>query len=45
MSNLIDDMSFRQALHTVRNRTEAYHQLQGLIRKVFSMGRILSTIA
>lgn len=33
--NLIDDMSFRKALRTARNRTEAYHQLQGMIRKVY----------
>ncbi|WP_256593823.1 transposase [Legionella feeleii] len=33
--NLIDDMSFRKALRTARNRTEAYHQLQGIIRKVY----------
>lgn len=33
--NLIDDMSFRQALRTARNRTEAYHQFQGFIRKVY----------
>jgi TnpA family transposase len=33
--NLIDDMSLRQAIRTARNRTEAYHQLQGLIRKVY----------
>ncbi len=33
--NLIDDMSFRKALRTARNRTEAYHQLQSIIRKVY----------
>lgn len=33
--NLIDDMSLRQAIRAARNRTEAYHQLQGLIRKVY----------
>lgn len=33
--NLIDDMSLRQAIRTARNRTEAYHQLQSLIRKVY----------
>lgn len=33
--NLIDDMSFRQALRTARNRTESYHQLQGMVRKVY----------
>ncbi len=34
--NLIDDMSLRRAIRTARNRTEAYHQLQGLIRKIYS---------
>jgi TnpA family transposase len=34
--NLIDSMSLRQAIRTARNRTEAYHQLQGLIRKVYN---------
>jgi len=33
--NLIDDMNLRKALRTARNRTEAYHQLQGMIRKVY----------
>ncbi|MDQ5884450.1 MAG: hypothetical protein QG556_790, partial [Pseudomonadota bacterium] len=33
--NLIDDMSLRKAIRTARNRTEAYHQLQGTIRKVY----------
>ena len=28
-------MSFRQALRTARNRTESYHQLQGMVRKVY----------
>lgn len=28
-------MSLRQAIRTASNRTEAYHQLQGLIRKVY----------
>ena len=32
--NLIDDISLRQAIRTARNRTESYHQLQSLIRKV-----------
>lgn len=32
--NLIHDMSLRKALKTARNRTESYHSLQGLIRKV-----------
>ncbi|MBE9527512.1 MAG: Tn3 family transposase [Proteobacteria bacterium] len=34
--NLIDDMQFRKAIRTARNRTESYHQLQGLIRKIYS---------
>jgi TnpA family transposase len=34
--NLIDDMSLRKAIRTARNRTEAYHQLQSLIRKVYN---------
>ncbi len=29
-------MSLRRAIRTARNRTEAYHQLQGLIRKIYS---------
>jgi TnpA family transposase len=33
--NLIDDMALRKAIRTARNRTEAYHQLQGLIRKIY----------
>lgn len=33
--NLIDNMALRKAIRTARNRTEAYHQLQGLIRKVY----------
>lgn len=32
--NLIDDMQLRKAIRTARNRTEAYHQLQGIIRKI-----------
>lgn len=28
-------MSLRQAIRAARNRTESYHQLQGLIRKVY----------
>ncbi len=28
-------MTLRKAIQTVRNRTEAYHQLQGLIRKIY----------
>ena len=34
--NLIDNMVLRKAIRTARNRTEAYHQLQGLIRKIYS---------
>jgi TnpA family transposase len=34
--NLIDDINLRKAIRTARNRTEAYHQLQRLIRKVYS---------
>ncbi len=34
--NLIDNMSLRKAIRTARNRTEAYHQLQGLIRKIYN---------
>lgn len=33
--NLIDNMSLRKAIRTARKRTESYHQLQGLIRKVY----------
>ena len=33
--NLIDNMALRKAIRAARNRTEAYHQLQGLIRKVY----------
>ena len=28
-------MALRKALRTARNRTEGYHQLQGLIRKIY----------
>ena len=28
-------MALRKAIRTARNRTEAYHQLQGLIRKIY----------
>ena len=35
MLNLIDNMTLRKAIRTARNRTEAYHQLQGLIRKIY----------
>lgn len=34
--NLIDNMSLRKAIRTARNRTEAYHQLQSLIRKIYN---------
>jgi TnpA family transposase len=34
--NLIDDMPLRKAIRTARNRTEAYHQLQSLIRKIYN---------
>lgn len=33
--NLIDSMPLRKAIRAARNRTEAYHQLQGLIRKIY----------
>ena len=33
--NLIDNMALRKAIRAARNRTETYHQLQGLIRKVY----------
>jgi TnpA family transposase len=33
--NLIDNMALRKAIRTAKNRTEAYHQLQGLIRKIY----------
>jgi TnpA family transposase len=33
--NLINDMSLRQSIRKARNRTEAYHQLQNAIRKVY----------
>ncbi len=32
--NLIDDMNLQKAIRNARNRTEAYHQLQSLIRKI-----------
>ena len=35
MLNIIDNMELRKAIRTARNRTEAYHQLQGLIRKIY----------
>ena len=34
--NLIDDIKLRKAIRTARNRTEAYHQLQSLIRKIYN---------
>jgi TnpA family transposase len=34
--NLIDNMQLRKAIRTARNRTEAYHQLQGFIKKIYS---------
>jgi len=34
--NLIDSMQLRKAIRTARNRTEAYHQLQGFIRKIYN---------
>ena len=33
--NLINDLELRKAIRAARNRTEAYHQLQGKIRKVY----------
>lgn len=36
MLNLIDDMQLRKVIRTARNRTEAYHQLQGFIRKIYN---------
>jgi TnpA family transposase len=34
--NLINDMPLRKSLRRARNRTESYHQLQGLFRKVYN---------
>jgi len=34
--NMIDNMELRKAIRTARNRTESYHQLQGLIRKIYN---------
>ena len=34
--NMIDNMQLRKAIRTARNRTEAYHQLQGFIRKIYN---------
>lgn len=33
--NLINDINLRKAIKSARNRTESYHQLQGIIRKVY----------
>lgn len=33
--NMIDNMALRKAIRTARNRTEAYHQLQGGLRKIY----------
>jgi len=33
--NMINDINLRKAIKAARNRTEAYHQLQGVIRKVY----------
>jgi TnpA family transposase len=33
--NMINDLALRKAIKAARNRTEAYHQLQGKIRKVY----------
>ena len=33
--NMINDLELRKAIRAARNRTEAYHQLQGRIRKVY----------
>lgn len=32
---MINDINLRKAIKAARNRTEAYHQLQGVIRKVY----------
>jgi TnpA family transposase len=34
--NMINDINLRKAIKTARNRTESYHQLQGVIRKVYN---------
>lgn len=34
--NMIDNTALRKAIRTARNRTEAYHQLQSKLRKVYS---------
>lgn len=33
--NMINDLELRKAIKAARNRTEAYHQLQGKIRKIY----------
>lgn len=33
--NMLENMPLRKAIKTARNRTEAYHQLQNLIRKMY----------
>ena len=33
--NMINDLALRKAIKAARNRTEAYHQLQGKMRKVY----------
>jgi TnpA family transposase len=33
--NMINDLQLRKAIKAARNRTEAYHQLQGMIRKIY----------
>ncbi len=33
--NIINDIKLRKAIKAARNRTEAYHQLQGMLRKVY----------
>ncbi len=33
--NIINDINLRKAIKAARNRTESYHQLQGVIRKVY----------
>ena len=33
--NMINDIKLRKAIKAARNRTEAYHQLQGMIRQVY----------
>lgn len=35
MLNLIDNMQLRKIIHTAINRTEAYHQPQRMIRKIY----------